>query len=95
MTMITTNLCWQDDERRCHQDDHEELAGPDVGREVAVADRREGDDHVPERVEEVKLCVTGALQVLDAAHADHTQMSTINAYRGIDKMLKDHQISNL
>ena len=92
---MDSNLRGQHDERGADQDDHEELARPDVGREVTVADRREGDDHVPERVEEVKLRVTGALQVLDAAHADHTQMSTINAYRGIDKMLKDHQISNL
>ena len=65
-------MCGQHDERSPDENDHEEFARPNVGREISVADRREGDDDIPERVEETKLLQTAALQVLDATHTTNT-----------------------
>ena len=74
--MNVSYLRGQYDEGGANEYDHEELAGPDVGREVAVADGGERDDDVPERVEQVELLTAGALQVLYAAHATSTTAHT-------------------
>ena len=71
---VDSNLRGQHDERGADQDDHEQLARPDVGREVTVADSREGDDHVPQRVEQTELLQSAALQVLNAANTATSEL---------------------
>ena len=86
--MRATYLRGQHDERSSNENDHEELARPNVGREISVADRREGDDDIPERVEETKLLQTAALQVLDATH-------TANTIRHVHKSRLHFEIRNI
>lgn len=43
---------------------------PYIGHEVTVADSREGDHHEVSGLEQVEVAVPGALEVLDAAHAE-------------------------
>jgi len=67
-----TDLGREDDDGGADEQHHEELARPDVRADVAVADRREGDDDEPQRVEQRELLDATALQMLypaDAAHA--------------------------
>ena len=64
------------DDSGADEQHHEELAGPDVGTDVAVADRRERDDDEPQRVEQRELLRPAALQVLDTAHAVNTRTRT-------------------
>jgi len=66
----------QYDDGGADEQHHEQLARPDVGTDVAVADRREGDDHEPQRVEQRELLSATTLQMLDPTHAARTHDAT-------------------
>ena len=65
----TLYLSGYEGEGHADHDEHEQLAQPDVGRDVPVAHGREGHDHEVHRLEHRQGGrVTATLDVLDAAH---------------------------
>jgi len=57
-------LQWEHHQRHADEDDHQQLGGPDLRRDVAVAHGGEGDDAEIEGVKQGQV-LPGSLQMLD------------------------------
>lgn len=64
--LVVSHLDGKHDERHEDHDDHQQLRGPDFGRDVPEAHRGEGDHAEVEGVEQRQV-VSRSLQVLDTA----------------------------
>ena len=72
---MAADLRREDDDGGADEQHHEEFTWPDVGTDVAVADRRERNDDEPQRVEQRELLTTATLQMLNPAHTTHIHTS--------------------
>lgn len=62
-------LQWQHHQGNTNENDHQQLGGPDLGRDIAVANRGEGDDAEVKGVKQGKL-FSSSFQMLDPTSSE-------------------------
>lgn len=98
--MGSAYLQWQHHQGNTNENDHQQLGGPDLGRDVAVADRGEGDDAEVKGVKQGKL-FSSSFQMLDPTSSEedivprHKGITPSPLYRHSGDTLHDKRLSLL
>lgn len=92
--MPWAHLQWEHHQGNTNENDHEQLGGPDLGRDVPIANRGEGDDTEIKGVKPGKL-FSSSFQMLDATSSVEELYKVIKALLHLSVTIETLYVRNL